>query len=80
MKSEGQRVSATWKTQNTRPRQPQRPSRAPCRLISPLVQTEVIRNYAAAKGLEIVPSYEDEGRSGVDLKHRPAVKQPLKVM
>ena len=45
--------------------------------LSPLVQKEAIAEYAAARGMEIVASYEDEGRSGVHLKNRPALLRLL---
>src|SRR6185437_6509011 len=45
--------------------------------LSPLVQKEAIAAYAAARGLEIVASYEDEGRSGVHLKNRPELLRLL---
>lgn len=45
--------------------------------LSPLVQREAIAAYAAAKGMEIVVSYEDEGRSGVHLTNRPALLKLL---
>ena len=38
-------------------------------------QADVIRNYAAAKGLEIVRTYADEGRSGLRIDGRDALKQ-----
>jgi DNA invertase Pin-like site-specific DNA recombinase len=46
--------------------------------LSPLVQKEAIAAYAAAKGFEIVASYEDEGRSGVHLKNRPGLLKLLR--
>src|SRR5258706_9043425 len=45
--------------------------------LSPSVQKEAIGAYAAARGMEIVASYEDEGRSGVHLKNRPALLRLL---
>ena len=45
--------------------------------LSPSVQKEAIAAYAAARGMEIVASYEDEGRSGVHLKNRPALLRLL---
>ncbi|HEX2541512.1 MAG TPA: recombinase family protein [Caldimonas sp.] len=39
--------------------------------LSPVTQKEAIAAYAAAKGLEVVATYEDDGRSGVHLKNRP---------
>jgi DNA invertase Pin-like site-specific DNA recombinase len=42
--------------------------------LSPIVQRDAIAAYAAAKGFEIVASYEDEGRSCRLLwrrRHRP---------
>lgn len=45
--------------------------------LSPSVQKEAIAAYAAARGLDVVASYEDEGRSGVHLKNRPALLRLL---
>jgi len=39
--------------------------------LSPSVQKEPIAAYAAARGMEIVATHEDEGRSGIHLKNRP---------
>ena len=46
--------------------------------LSPSVQKEAIAAYAAASGMEIVASYEDEGRSGVHLKNRPGLLKLLR--
>jgi DNA invertase Pin-like site-specific DNA recombinase len=40
-------------------------------------QTDVIRHYAARRGIEIVRTYADEGRSGLTLEGRPALKRLL---
>lgn len=40
-------------------------------------QSEVIGLYAASRGLTIVKSYEDGGRSGISLDGRPALKALL---
>ena len=45
--------------------------------LSPSLQKEAIAAYAAARGMEIIASYEDEGRSGVHLKNRPALLKLL---
>ena len=45
--------------------------------LSPASQKEAIAAYAAARGMEVVASYEDEGRSGVHLKNRPALLRLL---
>ena len=45
--------------------------------LSPSTQKEAIAAYAAARDLQIVASYEDEGRSGVHLKNRPALLKLL---
>src|SRR3954469_1800771 len=45
--------------------------------LSPTLQKEAIAAYAAARGIEIVASYEDEGRSGVHLKNRPGLLRLL---
>ena len=46
--------------------------------LSPTMQKETIAAYAAAKGMQVVASYEDEGRSGVHLKNRPALLRLLR--
>ena len=45
--------------------------------LSPSLQKEAIAAYAAARGMEIVASYEDEGRSGIHLKNRLALLRLL---
>ena len=40
-------------------------------------QATAIRRYAAAHGFRIVQSYEDAGRSGLTLKHRPGLARLL---
>lgn len=40
-------------------------------------QAEAIRRYAEARGYEIVRTYADEGRSGLNLAGRPALQQLL---
>lgn len=40
-------------------------------------QTEAIRRYAAKLGFEVVATYSDPGRSGVEIKHRPGLRQLL---
>jgi DNA invertase Pin-like site-specific DNA recombinase len=45
--------------------------------LSPSTQKEAIAAYAAARSLEIVASYEDEGRSGVHLNNRPGLLRLL---
>jgi DNA invertase Pin-like site-specific DNA recombinase len=46
--------------------------------LSPLVQRDAIAAYARTKGIELVQSYEDEGRSGLQLTNRPALRKLLK--
>lgn len=46
--------------------------------LSPSVQKEAIATYAAARGMEVVASYEDEGRSGIHLKNRPGLLRLLR--
>ncbi|NUZ07677.1 recombinase family protein [Piscinibacter koreensis] len=46
--------------------------------LSPAVQKEAIAAYAAARNLQIVATYEDEGRSGVHLKNRPGLMTLLR--
>jgi len=38
-------------------------------------QADVIRQYAARRGIEIVRTYEDAGKSGLTLEGRPALKR-----
>jgi predicted site-specific integrase-resolvase len=38
-------------------------------------QAEVIRQYAGRRGLEVVRTYADEGKSGLRLDGRDALKQ-----
>ena len=45
--------------------------------LSPVVQKEAITAYASARGMQVVATYEDEGRSGVHLKNRPALLRLL---
>jgi len=45
--------------------------------LSPSVQKEAIAAYAAAQQMQIVASYEDEGRSGVHLENRPGLLKLL---
>ena len=40
-------------------------------------QIAAISEYAKIHGLEVVRTYSDEGRSGVDLAHRPGLRQLL---
>ena len=40
-------------------------------------QAEVIRRYAARRGIEIVRTYADEGKSGLTIGGRPALKRLL---
>ena len=40
-------------------------------------QCMVISQYAKQKGFEIIRTFSDEARSGVDLRHRPALKRLL---
>jgi DNA invertase Pin-like site-specific DNA recombinase len=46
--------------------------------LSPATQKDAIAAYAAAKGLDVVVTYEDYGCSGVRLKNRPALMQLLR--
>ena len=45
--------------------------------LSPTLQKDAIAAYAEARGMQIVATYEDEGRSGVHLKNRPALLRLL---
>ena len=40
-------------------------------------QSQAIRQYAAQRGIEVVRTYADEGKSGVSLQGRDALKQPI---
>ncbi|NUZ06729.1 recombinase family protein [Piscinibacter koreensis] len=46
--------------------------------LSPVTQREAIAAYAEARGIKIVATYEDEGRSGVHIKNRPGLLKLLK--
>ena len=46
--------------------------------ISLQAQEEALKNYANALGYEVFKIYKDEGKSGKDLKHRPAMQELLK--
>ena len=43
-------------------------------------QSDVIRSYAAARGIEIVRSYADQGKSGLRLDGRDALKRLIEVV
>lgn len=45
--------------------------------LSPLIQKDAIGAYAVAHGIEIVATYEDDGRSGVHLKNRAGMRKLL---
>ena len=45
--------------------------------VSLKAQEEALKNYAKALGYEILKVYKDEGKSGKDIKGRPALKQLL---
>lgn len=46
--------------------------------LSPAMQKHAISAYAAAQGLSLVASYEDEGRSGLTLKNRREMRRLLR--
>lgn len=46
--------------------------------LSPLIQKDAIAAFALKNGFEIVTSYEDEGKSGVQLSNRPRLRQLLR--
>jgi DNA invertase Pin-like site-specific DNA recombinase len=46
--------------------------------LSPLIQKDAIAAFASANGMEIVRSYEDEGKSGVQLSNRRALRDLLR--
>jgi DNA invertase Pin-like site-specific DNA recombinase len=45
--------------------------------LSPVVQKDAIAEFARTNGFEIVRSYEDEGKSGLQLVNRPRLRQLL---
>ena len=45
--------------------------------ISLKAQEDSLKNYAVSHGYEIYKMYRDEGKSGKDLKHRPAMQEML---
>ncbi|MBG9389326.1 recombinase family protein [Caenimonas sp. DR4.4] len=46
--------------------------------LSPQIQKAAIESYARKCGLDILVTYEDDGRSGVHLSNRPALTQLIK--
>jgi DNA invertase Pin-like site-specific DNA recombinase len=46
--------------------------------LSPLIQRDAIAKFASINAFSVVRSYEDQGRSGVHLTNRPALRQLLK--
>lgn len=42
------------------------------------LQKVAIRRYAVAHGYEVIASYADEGKSGLEIKHRPCLRQLIK--
>src|SRR5271154_717872 len=40
-------------------------------------QKSAIADYAQRKGFEVVATYSDSARSGIDLKHRPGLRKLL---
>lgn len=46
--------------------------------LSPAIQREALARFATANALEIVRSYEDEGKSGVRVSNRPQLRQLLR--
>jgi DNA invertase Pin-like site-specific DNA recombinase len=45
--------------------------------LPPAMQKHAIQEYADASGLSVVASYEDEGRSGLTLRHRTEMRRLL---
>lgn len=43
-------------------------------------QAEAIRDYAARRGMQIVRTYADEGKSGLQIKGRDALKQLIETV
>lgn len=46
--------------------------------LSPAVQRRAIAKYAQDRGMQLVTTYEDAGRSGVTIKTRPAMRQLIR--
>lgn len=46
--------------------------------LSPHTQKDAIAAFAASHGMEVIRSYEDEGRSGVALTNRPSLRRLLR--
>ena len=46
--------------------------------LSPLIQKEAIATFATKNGFEIVDSYEDEGKSGIQMANRPRLRKLLR--
>ncbi|MBA2960537.1 MULTISPECIES: recombinase family protein [Ramlibacter] len=46
--------------------------------LSPLVQRDAIRAFAGTNGFDIVRTYQDDGKSGLQLANRPGLRQLLK--
>lgn len=45
--------------------------------LSPAIQRQAIEEYARAAGLAVIATYEDEGRSGLTLRHRAGMRRLL---
>jgi DNA invertase Pin-like site-specific DNA recombinase len=45
---------------------------------SPINQADAINDYASGRGIKIVRTYADEGRSGLTFDYRPALKRLIK--
>lgn len=48
--------------------------------LSPIIQKHAIAKFAAENGFQIVRSYEDEGKSGVQLSNRPGLRELLRAV
>lgn len=46
--------------------------------LSPAIQRQAISDYAQSNDIRLIATYVDEGRSGLAVKNRPAMKQLLK--
>jgi DNA invertase Pin-like site-specific DNA recombinase len=46
--------------------------------LSPILQRQAIAAFAAANGFDVSASYDDEGRSGIDLTNRTGLRRLLK--
>src|SRR5438105_3224227 len=46
--------------------------------LSPIIQKQAIAAFAAQNDLEVIATYEDVGRSGIDIVNRPSLRKLLR--